>query len=145
VDQKIQFFSEDFEYTPKNKGKLRLWLTAVIKAEKKNPWYINFIFCSDEYLLELNRNYLDHNTLTDIITFPYMDEKENISGDIYISIPRVVENAEHYGQDTEDELYRVMVHGILHLLGYKDKSVIEKTEMTAKENFYLSLIPAIFF
>ena len=143
MDQKIQFFSEDFRFTPKNKGKIRRWLKAVISSEKKMPWYINFIFCSDEYLLELNRNFLKHDTLTDIITFPFMENDDNISGDIYISIPRVTENAENFGQDFEAELQRVMVHGILHLLGYKDKSKIAKAEMTAKENLYLDLASTI--
>ena len=144
MNQKIQFFSEDFNYTPKSKGKLRIWLTSVIKVEKKKPWYINFIFCSDEYLYELNRNYLKHETLTDIITFPFTGEEGNISGDVFISIPRVKENAGKFGQDFESELHRVMIHGILHLLGYKDKSKEEKKEMTAKENQYLTLIPVSF-
>jgi len=143
VDQKIQFFSEDFGFTPKNKGKIRRWLKAVIRSEKKMPWYINIIFCSDEYLLDLNRNFLKHDTLTDIITFPFMENDDNISGDIYISIPRVKENAENFGQDFEAELQRVMVHGILHLLGYKDKSKIAKAEMTAKEDLYLDLASTI--
>lgn len=107
------------------------------------PWYINIIFCSDEYLLDLNRNFLKHDTLTDIITFPFMENDDNISGDIYISIPRVKENAENFGQDFEAELQRVMVHGILHLLGYKDKSKIAKAEMTAKEDLYLDLASTI--
>jgi probable rRNA maturation factor len=141
VDQKIQFFSEDFHFTLKNKGRVRSWLTEVIKSEKKNPWYINFIFCSDEYLLELNKTYLKHETLTDIITFPFAEEQGNISGDIYISIPRVKENAGKFGQGFGGELHRVMVHGILHLLGYNDKSRKEKREMTAKENNYLASFP----
>jgi probable rRNA maturation factor len=144
VNQKIQFFSEDFNFTPKSKGKLRRWMTSVIKSEKKTPWYINYIFCSDEYLLELNRCYLKHETLTDIITFPFLEENENISGDIFISIPRVKENAEKFGQNIETELHRVMVHGILHLLGYKDKSKTEKARMRAKENESLCLRSSFF-
>lgn len=144
MDQKFQFFSEDYPFTPKSKGKLRLWLTSVIVKENKIPWYINFIFCSDDYLLELNRNYLKHDTLTDVITFPFGDDDVNVSGDIYISIPRVKENAEKFGQEFDYELQRVMVHGVLHLLGYKDKTKSAKSEMTAKENLYLAWIPAIF-
>jgi rRNA maturation RNase YbeY len=137
VDQKIQFFSEEFNYTPRNKGRLRIWLQSVIKEEGKKPWYINFIFCSDEYMAELNKNFLNHNAYTDILTFPYTELEDHVSGDIYISIPRVKENALKFGQQFEIELHRVMVHGILHLLGYRDKSKDERLEMTRKENFYL--------
>lgn len=144
MDRKIQFFSEEITFVPRNKGKIRSWLTAVIRAENKTPWYINFIFCSDEYLLELNKTFLKHDTLTDIITFPFAEGNESISGDIYISIPRVRENAEKFRQEFETELYRVMVHGILHLLGYKDKRKTDKVVMTKFENRYLELIPVFF-
>lgn len=141
MDRKIQFFSEETSFTPRNKGKIRTWLSTVILTEKKTPWYINFIFCTDEYLLELNRNYLKHETLTDIITFPSENEGEGISGDIYISIPRVRENAVKFGQNFETELHRVMVHGILHLVGYQDKRKSQKAMMTERENHYLGLFP----
>jgi rRNA maturation RNase YbeY len=106
-------------------------------GEKKKPWYINFIFCSDEYLSELNKTYLKHDGLTDILTFPFAEEPETISGDIYISVDRVKENAENFGEQMEQELRRVMIHGILHLMGYKDKTEDEKKRMRKKENHYL--------
>ena len=102
------------------------------------PWYINFIFCTDEYLGELNKIWLHHSTLTDIITFPFSEQEDTISGDIYISIERVQENARTFGDPAEKELKRVMIHGVLHLIGYKDKSPGEKKKMRQKENYYLS-------
>jgi probable rRNA maturation factor len=135
----IQFFNEDTAFRLKGKASIRKWLNHVIRSENKKPWYINFIFCSDAYLLDLNKTYLDHSTLTDILTFPYEEDEETISGDIFISIERVRENAKEYRQEFEMELKRVMVHGILHLIGYSDKGKKEKARMTAKEDFYLGL------
>lgn len=108
----------------------------VASAEKKNFGTLNYIFCNDAHLLQINREYLKHDTYTDIITFDY-SEKKIISGDIFISIERVTENAEKFKQPFEIELQRVMVHGILHLIGYNDKSSQEKETMRAKEDFYL--------
>ena len=134
----IQFFSEGILFTLKNKPGIRKWLNAVVREEKKKPWYINFIFCSDEYLLELNRTYLKHETLTDILTFPYQEDDTNtISGDIFISIDRVKENAAEFRQDFQKELQRVMVHGVLHLIGYSDQGKKKKEFMTERENHYL--------
>lgn len=133
----IQFFSEGIPFTLKNRSTIRKWLNGVIRSEDKKPWYINFIFCRDDYLLELNKTYLNHSTLTDIITFPYNDNPEIVSGDIYISIERVRENATKYRQEFNQELKRVMVHGVLHLIGYSDKGKKKKAQMTAKEDFYL--------
>jgi rRNA maturation RNase YbeY len=135
----IQFFSEDIRFTLKNRSVLRKWLNSVIRKENKKPWYINFIFCSDNYLLELNKTYLNHSTLTDIITFPYNDDPKTISGDIFISIERVRENAKEFNQEFDLELKRVMVHGVLHLIGYSDKGKKNKEAMTAKEDHYLEL------
>ncbi|MCX6244542.1 MAG: rRNA maturation RNase YbeY [Bacteroidetes bacterium] len=135
----IQFFSEDIRFTLKNRSVIRKWLTTVIRAENKNPWYVNFIFCSDEYLFELNKTYLHHLTLTDIITFPYNDDPETVSGDIFISIERVRENAKEFKQEFDRELKRVMVHGVLHLIGYSDKGKKHKEAMTAKEDHYLDI------
>ena len=102
---------------------------------------INFIFCDDEYLHNLNVEYLDHDTLTDIITFDYTEKGGPISGDIYISKERAKENAKTYGQTLGKEIQRLLVHGVLHLLGYKDKTKKDKILMTSKEDYYLSLHP----
>jgi len=100
---------------------------------------LNYIFCSDTYLHKINLEYLKHDTLTDIITFDY-SEKKQISGDIFISIDRIKENALKFNQSTDIELNRVLIHGVLHLLGYKDKTPKEKETMRAKEDFYLTLL-----
>ena len=112
---------------------------SVIKAENKQIGEINCIFCDDEYLLEKNKTYLNHNTLTDIITFDY-SEKDEISGDLFISIERVRENAKIYNVTFELELSRVLIHGILHLIGFGDKTDEEIKTMRQKENFYLEKI-----
>jgi rRNA maturation RNase YbeY len=137
VSSPIQFFSEDIQFTLKKKTNIRKWLKEVIREEKKTPWYINFIFCSDDYLLELNKSYLQHETLTDILTFPYLDDPDTISGDIFISIERVKENADKFRQNFEKELQRVMVHGVLHLTGYSDHEKKKKKIMTEREDYYL--------
>lgn len=141
MNRRIQFFTEDSDFVLKKKQKIREWITSVIKRENQKPWYINYIFCSDPYLLELNKTFLRHSTLTDIITFPDEENPGTVSGDIFISIERVAENALKYGEHFDDELHRVMVHGVLHLLGYGDKAEQQKKEMTAKEDFYLSTFP----
>lgn len=138
----VRFFSEKIKFSFKDKSKLREWLKKTAEAENKKISELNYISCSDEYLLELNKQYLKHNTLTDIITFDYSNERKQdvefrVSGDIYISIPRVKENAKKFGVDFRDELHRVMVHGLLHLFGYKDKKAVDKTKMKQKEDFYL--------
>lgn len=113
------------------------WITSVIEQESCIEGDISYVFCSDEYLLELNKKFLNHDTLTDIISFDYSVGKE-LHGDIYISIERVEENAQIFGVSFVNELARVMVHGVLHYAGYKDKLVDEKEKMRAKENYYLS-------
>ena len=133
----IRFFSEEVDFVLKGRIKRGKWIADVIRTESKRPGSINIIFCSDIYLSELNKAYLDHTTLTDIITFPFTEESDKISGDIFISIERIRENAARFLQSAEDELNRVMVHGVLHLLGYKDKSKNDKSLMTAKEDYYL--------
>ena len=109
-----------------------------IKSEDKELGEINYIFCDDEYLLKINQDYLKHDYLTDIITFDYVSGK-NISGDLYISIDRVKENAEDFNVSFENELKRVMVHGVLHLMGYSDKSETATAEMRAKEEEKIKL------
>ena len=133
----IQFFCEGVQFTLKHKTIVRKWLKEVILEERRKPWYINFIFCDDAYLLELNKTYLKHETLTDILTFPYIEDAETISGDIFISIDRVRENAIKFDQAFEIELLRVIVHGVLHLIGYTDSEKANKNIMTRKEDFYL--------
>ena len=113
------------------------WLNLVISNEAKEEGDITYIFCDDDYLLEKNIRFLNHNTLTDVITFDYC-EGNSVSGDIFISIERVKENSEVFKVDFLTELNRVMVHGLLHLLGYKDKTERESNLMRKKENYYLS-------
>lgn len=137
MNSNIRFFSEEINYTLRNKIKTRKWLTNVIREEDNFPLNINFVFCSDEYLSVLNKKYLHHNTFTDILTFPDLTNPGKIAGDIYISIDRIKGNAEKYRQPYEKELARVMVHGILHLLGYNDKTPIDRELMTRKEDYYL--------
>ena len=136
----IQFFEEDIKFLLKNKRKLRNWFRATILKEGGKPGTLNFIFCSDSYLLEINTSYLNHNTFTDIITFDLSEDKQTVSGDIFISIERVKENAKSFKISFPWELNRVLIHGILHLLGYQDKTPSQKKEMRSKEDYYLSLL-----
>lgn len=115
---------------------LRSWIIDVITSEGFNVGDISYVFCSDDYLLRLNSAYLDHNTYTDIITFDYTEEK-TISGDIFISIDRIKENAREYREKMYREISRVMVHGVLHLIGYEDNTAALKSEMRKKEDFCL--------
>ncbi len=135
----INFFEEDIRYKPKNKTALRQWITETIKAEGFRLKELNYIFCSDNYLLQINRQYLDHDTYTDIITFDNSDTEKVITGDIFISAERIRENAEKFKVSEADELHRVIIHGALHLLGYPDKTPVTKQKMTEKEDFYLNL------
>ena len=128
-------YLEAEEITEINQNKK--WLNQVISNEAKEEGDITYIFCDDDYLLEKNIRFLNHNTLTDVITFDYC-EGNSVSGDIFISIERVKENSEVFKVDFLTELNRVMVHGLLHLLGYKDKTGRESNLMRKKENYYLS-------
>lgn len=139
MDKNINFYSESIEFIPTVQDELKAWLYAVIVEEQNKLESINFIFCNDEYLHQINLEYLQHDNFTDIITFPY--NTQPIEGDIFISIERVRENAQQYQVAFERELHRVMVHGVLHLLGYLDKSKEEKEQMTQKEDYYLKLFP----
>lgn len=134
----INFFSEEIEFSLKQKGLVRNWIRNTILGEKHQLRLLNFIFCSDSYLLNINRQYLNHDCYTDIITFDNSDNKLYILGDVFISIDRIRENAKELQVNEIDELHRVMIHGTLHLLGYADKTKAEKTLMTQKEDFYLS-------
>jgi len=140
---KIGFFCEDISFKLKHKAKLRSWITAAAAVHDWTVGEINYIFCDDAYLLEINTKYLQHDTLTDIITFPLQEIEQQIKGEIYISIPRVLENAEKFGSTAETELHRVMIHGILHLLGFKDKSKEQKTLMRQGEDSCLLMLQNI--
>lgn len=120
---------------------LRTLIRKVVKSEGKSEGDLVYIFCGDEYLLRINRTFLDHDTLTDIITFPASTSREIISGEIYISLERVIENAGSLGLEFEQELRRVVVHGVLHLLGYGDQTAAEQQLMRAKEDYYINLQP----
>lgn len=139
----IRFFTEDSSVALKNKAKLRDWFINTAKAEGNTIKEINYIFCSDAYLLEMNQSYLNHDTYTDIITFDNSETNGKVLGDIFISIDRIKENAKKFGVTESEELHRVMIHGLLHLLGHGDKSKAEKTTMTEKENHYLALRPFV--
>lgn len=113
------------------------WLENLIITENKKLGDINYIFCDDDYLLQVNRDYLDHDYYTDIITFDYVKGK-TISGDIFVSLPRILDNASTLSQDFDQEFNRVLAHGILHLCGYKDKTEEEQIQMREKEDFYIN-------
>lgn len=134
----MNFFSEDIDFLPDNQEGLEKWINKVIEVEGKTSGAVNFIFCSDEYLLKMNIEHLQHDFYTDIITFDYC-EPPIISGDLFISIERVRENASDLSIPFEEELHRVMTHGILHLLGYSDKTEAEKASMRTKEDESLAL------
>ena len=134
----IRYFNEDIKFVLKQKLLNNRWLKTVAGSEMRRIGDINIIFCSDNYILDVNMKYLEHDYFTDIITFDYC-EKDILSGDLFISIDSVRENASFYGTDFEDELNRVMVHGILHLIGYDDHSENDIAQMRAKENYYLQL------
>ena len=135
----INFFSEKKTFEVSQKDKLRLLLKEVCKQENAQLSFINCVFCSDEYLLQINKKHLKHNFLTDIITFDFSEKKDQIEGDLYISVDRVKENAKKYGDTFKTETIRVILHGLLHLIGYKDKSEKEKKRMRVLENKYVSL------
>jgi probable rRNA maturation factor len=134
----IHFFEEDITYNLKNKKALKKWLADTILAEGYRLISLTYVFCSDNYLLNINRQYLNHDTYTDIITFNNSEKQDIVEGEIYISIDRIRENALFFRHSQADELQRVMVHGVLHLTGYTDKTKPHKTKMTQKEDFYLN-------
>jgi probable rRNA maturation factor len=135
----INFYNQSISFTLPQKTLVRQWLLATAKKEGHKIQRLNFIFCSDKDLLEINWNYLKHDTLTDIITFGLSGKNEPIEGEIYISLERVHENARELGELKSKELKRVMVHGLLHLMGYKDKTKIDALAMRKKEDSYINL------
>jgi rRNA maturation RNase YbeY len=128
----------DSAYTLSNEESVFPWLRKSISQEGYSCGPVTIVFCSDEALLEINQKYLQHDTFTDIVTFDYSSDNE-ISGDLFISIDRVEENAAQRAISMVDELHRVMIHGILHLCGYSDKSPADQLLMRSKEDYYLSL------
>lgn len=139
----INFFSEDISFKLHSEKNSRVWINRILRQEDFEAGEINFIFCSDIFLYDINVLYLQHETLTDIITFDQSDDN-SIEGDIYISIDRVKDNAVSLDVSFKKELHRVMIHGILHLLGYTDKTPKEKQLMREKEDECLSLHNDIF-
>lgn len=131
-------FNYETEFELSNEEMYANWLSNVIQSENKSEGDINYIFCDDEYLLEINQQYLDHDTLTDIISFDYSVGNE-LHGDVFISIERVIDNAADFGVSFEDELKRVLVHGVLHYCGYKDKSEADEKLMRQKEEEKMKL------
>jgi len=136
----VSFSTVEIKFDLSNKLKVKSWVKSIITSEGKSLGDITYIFCSDTYLGSINEKYLKHHTLTDIITFDYSD-KGKISGDIFISIDRIKENSGSFKTTFNEEFSRVMAHGILHLVGYKDKTNEEKIIMRSKEDYYLSSSP----
>jgi|SRR3569833_1264729 len=135
----VNFFEEDIRFDLKNKNKVKAWVKSTIAAEGYQLQELNYIFCSDAYLLQINQQYLDHDTYTDIITFDNSEKEKIITGDVFISIERVRDNAKKFNTGETNELHRVIIHGALHLLGYKDKKPADKAQMTSKEDQYLGM------
>ncbi len=135
----INFFTEDIKFESSQKLKRKKWLKRLAETEGFQIQELNYIFCSDEYLYQVNMEYLNHDDYTDIITFDNSEQEKLIEGDIFISIDRVRENAEKHQQTEERELSRVISHGIFHLVGYKDKSDSEAKQMRSKEEFAIDL------
>lgn len=139
IVDKISFHIEEIDFSLPNPKAIASWLSKTLEAEQKQLKSLNIILCSDDYLYNLNVEYLQHDTLTDVITFPYARSGKPIEGDIFISIDRVKENASQFKVPFTHELHRVMVHGVLHLAGYGDKKPEEASIIRSKENFYLDL------
>ena len=132
-------FNYETDFELENEAQYEDWISRIIESEGFDEGEINYIFCDDDYLLKVNQDYLDHDYYTDIITFDYVKGK-TISGDIFVSLPRILDNASTLSQNFESEFNRVLAHGILHLCGYKDKTEEEKSQMRAKEDFYINQI-----
>ncbi len=136
----ITFHNEDIKFNLKNKRLLKSWIKDSTQNENCSVGNLTYVFCSDEYLLNMNKEHLNHDYYTDIITFNYNVEKQ-VSGDFFISIDRINENATQQNNKFTDELHRVLIHGVLHLVGYNDKTDLQQAEMTSRENYYLNLRP----
>ena len=135
----IRFFSEGVNFQVSQPTRIRQWIRRVLHLQKFQESDITYIFCSDDHLLGINQRFLNHNTYTDIITFDLGSQPEKVVAEIYISVDRIEENAGKFNTEFDNELARVMIHGILHLCGYKDKTPQDKRVMREKEDTYLSL------
>ena len=138
-EKKIYFHSEDTSFELLETAKTAQWIETVTQQENYTLTQLNIIFCSDKYLHQINLDYLNHDTFTDIITFPYA-KSPFVEGDIFLSVDRVKENAQLFKVSFEEELQRVIIHGVLHLCGYTDKTATQKKEMRQKENEALLLL-----
>lgn len=139
----VNYFFEDTDFVFKGRRECNSWLKAVAESEIKKLGAVNIIFCSDNYILDINQKYLQHDYFTDIITFDYCEGKV-LSGDLFISVDSVRENSVTYKTEFSQELLRVIVHGLLHLIGYDDHSPEEQKQMRSKENYYLSFREQMF-
>ncbi|MBX0333690.1 rRNA maturation RNase YbeY [Pontibacter sp. HSC-14F20] len=139
MDLPIEFFSEDIDFSLENPEQISVWIADIVEQHKHELVSLTYIFCSDDYLHQINVEYLDHDTLTDIITFDNADIEGTIEGDVFISIDRVRDNATTHGTSFQDELHRVLIHGVLHLLGFKDKTPEQEVAMRKLEDSSLSL------
>jgi rRNA maturation RNase YbeY len=139
----INFFTEDVPFDLPKKQKRKKWIRQIADSEHFDIGELNYIFCSDEYLYQINVEYLKHHTYTDIITFDNSEVKDKIEGDIFISIERIRENAKKHSQNESDELSRVLSHGLFHLIGYKDKEKTDAEVMRRKEGFAIELFNAM--
>ena len=136
----VHFFSEDIDFDLQNQTGIAQWLDNIASTHAHAITELNYVFCSDEHLLNINQQYLNHDYYTDIITFDHSEEEGKIEGDIFISIDRVADNATALELPFEEELQRVLAHGLLHLLGFGDKSDSEKKVMREKEDACISLL-----
>ncbi|MBC6365398.1 rRNA maturation RNase YbeY [Algoriphagus sp. AK58] len=139
----INFFTEDIKFDLSQKQKRKNWLKQIAQSEDFKLGELNYIFCSDEYLYQINVDYLNHHTYTDIITFDNSEEEKVIEGDIFISIDRVKENAQKHKQEESSELSRVISHGLFHLMGYKDKTKSDAEVMRSKEALAIELFKTL--
>ena len=135
----IHFFTENISFVLDKEDKTAAWIEKVLVGEGYKVKNINYIFCSDDHLLTLNQQYLNHDTFTDIITFDHSEQSVNLEADIYVSIDRVRDNASSLKKDFAEELHRVLIHGLLHLIGLEDKTEADRQEMRRKEDACLSL------
>jgi probable rRNA maturation factor len=140
LKSKVYFFFDDIKLSLRNRVKLKRSVEFLFEKEKKPLDRLNYIFCTDKKLLDINRKYLNHDFYTDIITFDLSEEDDKTSGEIYISVNRVLENSTAFKIPFSKELSRVIFHGALHLCGYKDKTNNQKHQMRKKEDYYLSLL-----
>jgi rRNA maturation RNase YbeY len=138
----INFFSEDIDFVLKKKSEVKSWIIRIVSDHSLRVGNLNFIFCSDNYILDINQRYLNHNYFTDIITFNYNSDKK-VSGDIFISIDTIKSNSESFNVTFEEELRRVIIHGVLHLIGFDDITDDLRNQMRMQEDLSLSLFPGL--